>query len=584
MSLELTAEGGRQMGELTQRMVNESLTSGEPAQLAIALDQDIQSAPTVQDTLGQNISISNDGLPGGLPEDEAKQLETVLNTGALPVNMQVISQTTVGPTLGLSSLKSGLLASLVGFGLVLLLLFVIYRALGIVADLALLIYAFLLWGLIVIIPITVTLPGIAGIVLSIGVAADANVVIFERIKEEIRRGKTPRSAIQAGYDKGFRAILDGNVTTLITAFILFALSSGSVRGFAVLLAIGVVLSMFTAIVITRALLGLLSDRGIHLSPALMGVSKSQYLCDATAGQGEVGVFEKVDFVGGWKLYFSISAVLLLAGIIAIALGGLNFGIDFQGGAQFTVANAERQLSDEQVRAALPEDMAGESVVTTLGENGYEVRTPVVSSQQEQSQIRDSLSQAFGGEVSVTTVSPAFGEQLRNQALQAVVAALIVIVAFISFRFEFAFALAAMAALVHDILMTIGFYAIVGREVSLVTVVAVLTVLGYSIYDTIIIFDRIRENSPTVGYNRRRFDEMINRSIRQVVRRSIYTSIFSLIPIVALLIFGEATLSDFAFALLVGIAAGTYSSIFIASPVLSLYKAWRAGKLQAARST
>jgi preprotein translocase subunit SecD len=274
VSLELTAEGGRQMGELTQRMVNESVASGEPAQLAIALDQNIQSAPTVQDTLGQNISISNDSLPQGLPEDEAKQLETVLNTGALPVNMHVISQTTVGPTLGLSSLKSGLLASLVGFGLVLLLLLVIYRALGIVADFALLIYAFLLWGLIVIIPITVTLPGIAGIVLSIGVAADANVVIFERIKEEIRRGKTPRSAIQAGYDKGYRAILDGNITTLITAFILFALSSGSVRGFAVLLAIGVVLSMFTAIVITRALLGLLSDRGVHLSPALMGVSKA----------------------------------------------------------------------------------------------------------------------------------------------------------------------------------------------------------------------------------------------------------------------------------------------------------------------
>ena len=274
VSLQLTAEGGRHMGELTQSMVNNSLASGEPARLAIALDEDIQSAPTVQEPLGQNISISNDGLPGGLPEDEARQLETVLNTGALPVNMQVISQTAVGPTLGLSSLQSGLLASLVGFGLVLLLLLVIYRALGIVADIALLIYVFLLWGLIVIIPITVTLPGIAGIVLSIGVAADANVVIFERIKEEVRRGKTPRSAIQAGYDKGFRAILDGNVTTLITAFILFALSSGSVRGFAVLLAIGVVLSMFTAIVITRALLGLLSDRGIHLSPALMGVSKA----------------------------------------------------------------------------------------------------------------------------------------------------------------------------------------------------------------------------------------------------------------------------------------------------------------------
>jgi preprotein translocase subunit SecF len=241
-----------------------------------------------------------------------------------------------------------------------------------------------------------------------------------------------------------------------------------------------------------------------------------------------------------------------------------------------VAKADRQLSDGQIRAALPADLASEAVITTLGQNGYEIRTPVISGQEEQSRVQDSLSQASGGEVSVTTVSPAFGQQVRNQALQAVVAALLIIVAFISFRFEFAFALAAMAALVHDILMTIGFYAIVGREVSLVTVVAVLTVLGYSIYDTIIIFDRIRENAPTVGYNRRRFDEMINRSIRQVVRRSIYTSVFTLIPITALLIFGESTLSDFAFALLVGIIAGTYSSIFIASPVLSLYKAWRAG--------
>ena len=292
------------------------------------------------------------------------------------------------------------------------------------------------------------------------------------------------------------------------------------------------------------------------------------------------MFERVDFVGGWRLWFALSAVLLLASIAAIAFGRLNLGIDFQGGAQFTVASAESEFGTEEVLAALPPDVAEDSVVTTLGESGYEVRTPVISEKQR-IEIRDSLSESLGGEVSVTSVSPAFGEQLRNQALQAVVAALLIIVAFISIRFEVAFAMAAMAALVHDILMTVGFYAIFNREVSLVTVVAVLTVLGYSLYDTIIIFDRIRENTPSVGYNRRRFDETINASIRQVIRRSIYTSLFTLIPITALLVFGEATLSDFAFALLVGILAGTYSSIFIASPVLSLYKAWRAN---AARRT
>jgi preprotein translocase subunit SecF len=291
------------------------------------------------------------------------------------------------------------------------------------------------------------------------------------------------------------------------------------------------------------------------------------------------VFSKVDFVGRWRLWFAISGVVILAGILAIALGNLQFGIDFEGGTKFTVTGPERQLGEEEIRKALPDFVAGDAVIQTTGE-GYEIRTPLLDGE-ERRQVEEALSGALGGEVSVTSVSPTFGGQVRDQALQAVAAALLIIVAFISVRFAFAFALAAMVALVHDILVTVGFYAIVGREVSLVTVVAILTVLGYSLYDTIIIFDRVRENTPSVGYNRRRFDETVNTSIRQVVRRSIYTSVCSLIPITALLIFGETTLADFAFALLVGIGAGTYSSIFIASPVLSLYKAWRAGKLRQA---
>ncbi len=294
-------------------------------------------------------------------------------------------------------------------------------------------------------------------------------------------------------------------------------------------------------------------------------------------------FDRVDFVGRWKLWFAISGFLLLLGIGAIAFGNLNFGIDFQGGAKFTASEADQQLSEGEVRDALPGFVAQDAVIQRAGESGYEVRTPVID-QEQRAQVRDSLQQALGAEVSETSISPTFGGQLRNQALQAVGAALLIIVIFISIRFEFAFAISAMAALVHDILMTVGFYALVGREINLVTVVAVLTVLGYSLYDTIIIFDRIRENSPQAGYNRRRFDQMVNSSIRQVVMRSIYTSVSTLIPITALLIFGESTLSDFAFALLVGIIAGTYSSIFIAAPVLSLYKAWRANKRRLAESS
>ncbi len=286
------------------------------------------------------------------------------------------------------------------------------------------------------------------------------------------------------------------------------------------------------------------------------------------------MFSKIDFIGRRKTWFAISGALILIGVGFIALRGMNLGIDFEGGAKFTITGLDSGTTTSDVRQALPAAEREEALIQTYGGDGYEVRTPVIS-EAESREVRDSLGEELGAEVSPTVISPTFGGQVRSQALQAVAAALIVIVVFISVRFEFAFAISAMVALLHDILITIGFYAITGREVNLVTVVAVLTVLGYSLYDTIIIFDRIRENSPSVGYNKRRFDEMINTSIRQVVRRSIYTSISTLIPITALLIFGESTLSDFAFALLVGILAGTYSSIFVASPVLALYKQWRA---------
>lgn len=280
----------------------------------------------------------------------------------------------------------------------------------------------------------------------------------------------------------------------------------------------------------------------------------------------------IDFARNWKLWFAVSGAVIIFGLGAIALGNLNFGIDFQGGAQFTATNTQNDLSENEVRQALPGNVRQDAIIQSLGQSGYEVRTPVVT-QQESSAVRDAISGATGGEVSVNSISPSFGEQIRNQALSAVAASLLIVVVFITVRFEFGYAVAAMAALLHDILITVGFYAIVGREVNLVTVVAVLTVLGYSLYDTIIIFDRIRENTPESGYRRDRFENMVNISIGQVVRRSIYTSISTLIPVIALLIFGESVLSDFAFALLVGIAAGTYSSIFIASPVLCLYKAW-----------
>ncbi len=288
-------------------------------------------------------------------------------------------------------------------------------------------------------------------------------------------------------------------------------------------------------------------------------------------------FKNVDFVGKWRIWFAVSGIFLLICLGFIAFRGMNFGIDFQGGSKFTVSGLEQPATTAEVRDTLPEEVRDASFVQSLGEDGYEVRTPVLDSQAQGTEVRQALENGLGAEVSVTSISPTFGGQIRTQAVQAVLVALAIIVLFVSVRFEFSFAVAAIVALLHDILLTIGFYALVGREVNLVTVVAVLTVLGYSLYDTIIIFDRIRENAPEAGYNRRRYNELANDSIRQVIMRSIYTSVCTLIPVTALLLFGESTLSDFAFALLVGIAAGTYSSIFIAAPVLCLYKAWRANR-------
>ena len=230
-------------------------------------------------------------------------------------------------------------------------------------------------------------------------------------------------------------------------------------------------------------------------------------------------FENVDFVGRWKVWFAISGVFLLIGLGFIAFRGMNFGIDFQGGSQFTISGLEEERSTQEVRDALPQNLGERSFVQSLGEDGYQVRTPVLS-QEENTEVRQSLEDSLGAEVSATSISPTFGGQIRTQALQAVLAALAIIVLFVSLRFEFSFAVAAIVALLHDILITIGFYALVGREVNLVTVVAVLTVLGYSLYDTIIIFDRIRENAPEAGYNRKRYEELANNSIRQVVMRSI----------------------------------------------------------------
>ncbi len=444
-----------------------------------------------------------------------------------------------------------------------LFLLLYYRFLGLIASIALGAYAMIFFALIDLIPITLTLPGIAGLVLTIGVAADSNIVIFERIKEEVRAGRSMSSAIAAGYKRGISTIIDANVVTLLTAFILFVLATAGVKGFAFTLGVGTIVSLLTAVVFTQALLGSMSRSRLLRSPSVLGA----------AGEGKRWHF---DFMGASRWFFSISGVILIIGGLALATKQLNFGIDFESGTRITVA-LEGKTDEEGVRDALEEaGIKGEEIQAVNDKNfpGKDV-FQIQSHQLEPDEVREAES-ALGSEFGIvedgfdsTSVGPTFGQQVADSALKALIFSLLVICGYVALRFDPKFAVPVLIAIFHDILITAGVYSLTGKEVSSGTVAAFLTILGYSIYDTIIVFDRIRENVPRMP--RAAFSQIVNRSMSEVLTRSLATSFSTLLGVASLLVFGGATLQDFAFAMLVGIASGTYSSIFIASPVLTAWK-------------
>ncbi len=538
---------------------------------AIVLDGELVSRPII------NFSENPDGIDGrtgaqisGLDSlTEAQDLAEVLRIGALPIQLTLVSQSTVSATLGEQALDQGLKAGLAGLGIVLLFLLFYYRLLGLIAGLGLLVYAVFFLALIKLIPITLTLPGIAGLILTIGVAADSNIVIFERIKEEIRHGRSMLSAISEGYKKGIATIIDANVITLLTAFILFVLASAGVKGFAFTLGIGTIVSLFTAVLFTQAILGLLSRTKLLGSPSLLGAS----------GEGPGWSF---DFTRLSRYFFAASGLILAIGAIAFATKQLNLGIDFESGTQIQVA-LDEVASVDDIRTTLT-DAGIEGVDTAkiqesenpdFGENVYQIQGDI--SPEQTTQVAPALDAEFGvatgaeGEAAVDTnaIGPTFGEQIARSAVIAIIFSLLVIAAYVALRFEGKYAVPVLIALVHDILITAGIYALVGAEVSSATVAAFLTILGYSMYDTIIIFDRIRENVPRMP--RAAFSQIVNRSLSEVLTRSLITGLSTVFLIGVLLFFGGETLQDFALAMLIGVASGTYSSIFIAAPVLTEWK-------------
>jgi SecD/SecF fusion protein len=578
--MEFTDRGGKkfetitrdiaQRGKLLYNTVGGGQGDASPflQHFAIVLDREIKSWPTIDfQQYPGGISGSNGAQISGLQSiKEAKDLALVLQTGALPVEFRTLDQTAISATLGKDSLREAKVAAAVGLLAVALFLLIFYRFLGLVAVAGLIVYAALLYAAILIFNVTLTLPGIAGLVLTLGVAADANIVIFERIKEEVRAGRSVRAAIQTGYTKGFATIVDANVVTAITALVLFAVATASVRGFALMLLVGTAMSMLTAVLATRAFLSVLAGLKLLENPKLMGASG-----------GGIPRWLKLDYIGRRNTWFAISGTVVVISIGALAINGLNLGIDFRGGTQVTFATPQ-PVSLELVRNEAGKIGHSDAQIqgrgTASGPSGdsyrdFSVRTESLTTSEAQA-FQSSLTRSVNAEAfGVKNVSASFGRQIARGAILAIIVSLFLIVIYISARFEWKFAVPVLIALAHDIIITVGIYALLGREVTTATVAAVLTVLGYSIYDTIIIFDRIRENIPLM--KRASFRVIGNVSLWETIPRSLATTFITLLPIFSLLLFGGATLKDFAFALLVGIGSGAYSSIFIGAPLVAVFK-------------
>jgi SecD/SecF fusion protein len=580
VTLQFTGHGSKQFKKITELEYNRGkINAGQAGQLgahdtntiaqyaghnAIVLDGQLSETPYIDYT----DSTLSQGIVGNAQISEpsakaAKDAALVLQSGSLPYTFEKLQQTTVTATLGKSSLHQAILAAAAGLIIVAIFLLILYRFLGLVAVLGLAIYALLYYAAILLFDVTLTLPGFAGLVLTIGVAADANVVVFERIKEEVRAGRSVRAAIAAGYGKGFHTILDANVVTVITAMVIFLIAVADVKGFALMLLIGTVISLLTAVAATRAMLGLLSGFKWFDSPRFMGAEGQQ-----------TAKWLQIDFMGKRKLWFGISAAIIAAGVVSLAVQGLNLGIDFKGGTSLTFKTAQPH-SQESIKKFMVTQGQPDAVVQGEGRsvNGefkdWQVRTKSLKSG-EQARLNLNLKKQFdtsGG--GAKNVSGTFGHQIAVDAIYGIIVSLLLISIYIAIRFDFKFAIPVILAMVHDIAITIGVYSLVGKEVTVDTVAAVLTVLGYSIYDTIIIFDRIRENIPLM--RRSPFATIANVSLWETIRRSLATTFITLLPIICLLILGGQTLKDFAFALIVGVISGAYSSIFIAAPLLTTWK-------------
>ncbi len=537
VSLEFTPEGSKVFAEITRKNVGRNL--------AIVLDGKVQSAPQIREPItGGRASIT-----GHFTVPEAQDLALVLRVGALPAPMKVVEERTVGPLLGQDSIRQGIKSALIGAVLVFLFMLLYYRLAGLIADVALLFNVLIILGGLGLFKATLTLPGIAGIILTLGMAVDANVLINERIKEELRAGSPLRSAIRAGYEKAFLTIVDSNLTTLIAAVMLFQFGTGPIKGFAVTLSIGILASMFTAIVFTRLVFELLLE--------YTGLSRLPMS----------SVFEgvKIDFLAWrrWAYLLSLAVIVGGAGVF-LYRGQSMFGIDFAGG-YLQEYRFDHPVDTAKIRQTLKELGVENALIQRFRDDKSSV---IIRTKDD---VVDKVDKAFGEKLGakllrVERVGPSIGKLLKKKATLAVVWSLIGILVYVAFRFHhWNFAVAAVVALLHDVLVTLSFLAFTGRQLDLLIITALLTIAGYSVNDTIVIYDRVREKRRVM--RRAGLYEIINTAISETLSRTIITSFTTLLVVLSIYLFGGEVLNDFAFALLVGVISGTYSTIFIASPLV-----------------
>jgi len=556
VQLKFDSEGAKQFGRITEQYKGH--------RFAIVLDGVIQSAPVIRDAIYGGDAV----ITGRFTEKEARGLASVLeNPLQTPVSIE--EERSVSPTLGMDSIRASILAGLMGLAITLVCVLIYYKLAGLIACLALLVNIVLLIGAFQLIPggVTLTLPGIAGIILTIGLAVDASVLIYERLREEMALGKSLKVAVQTAYQKAFSSIFDANVTTLITAAILFWKASGPVKGFAISLTLGILASLFTALIVGRNCLGWFVDTGRVKRMSMLHLISSK----------------NINFLGKGFLACMCSLALLIAGASAFYLrGDKNFGVDFRGGDLITLSSPNT-IDVGQVRDALkPLGLADASIQESAqrGKSYITVRTPLNTSDKVEKQIIQAMPGTSFKVEGSERVGALVGGELAKSSLVALGLGILGILIFVTFRFELSFAVGAIVALLHDVLMTVGVFALLGHELTLTMVGAVLTIAGYSINDTIVVYDRIREG--LASGRRGTIEQIMNESINQTLSRTILTSTVTLIPILCLFFFGGAVLRDFSLAIIIGVVVGTYSSIFIASPIVLWWTRARGGGATALR--